>query len=260
MAAVLHVVLWTLFWLFAGVVALFALVLLLLCIPLGVRLTNHPGKLHVWARIGCIQIRLTPEKELSQAQKARKEAKKQRKAAKKAAKKERKRLKAERKAKASAKRSSPKKKPGKPFSPPGERDTFGIIRALLAALADYDCEYLKLVCIRHLDLTVTVGGGNPAETGKRYAKAAELFGAFYPIVMRKLNVRKHRVCICPDFVRNRTNALFDATVTVTPIRILIAALVFWRAFRRNQRIYCKPRQKTEQTTIRGGTRAHAVSK
>ncbi len=247
--AVLHGILWGVFWLFAGILGLIGLVLLLLCIPLGVRLTNRPGKLYVWARIGFLRLKLTPKKELSEAKNAKKEAKKKKKAEKKAAKKEKKRLKDE--AKAAKSRRSGKRTEKKPPAPPKEKDTFGMIRALLAALADYDYEYLKLIRIGRLELTVTVGGGSPAETGRRYGKAAELFGAVYPFVMRKLNVRRHRIYVCPDFVRNQTSVLFDVTVTLTPIRLIKAALIFWRAFRRNRRIYCKPQPKTEQTTIQG---------
>lgn len=246
--AVLHVILWILFWLFAGILALIGLVLLVLCVPLGVRLTNRPGKLYVWARIGFLSLKLTPKKELSEAGKAKKEAKKKKKAEKKAAKKERKRLKAEAK---TAKNRRSGKRTGKKPPAPKQKDTFGMIRALLAALADYDDEYLKLIRINRLELTVTVGGGSPAETGRRYGKASELFGAAYPFVMRKFNVKRHRIYVCPDFVRGQTAALFDVTVTLIPIRLLKAALVFWRAFRRNRRIYCKPQPKNEQMTIQG---------
>lgn len=94
-------------------------------------------------------------------------------------------------------------------------------------------------------MTLVVGGGSPEATGKRYGKAAQLFGWLYPLMMRRMNIKQHQIAVRPDFVTNRTSFFYDVVVTVRPICLLKSAIVFWRAFCRNRRIYRTPKQ--EQT-------------
>ena len=248
MWTILHAILMVLLWMLAGLAGLLMLILLLLCISVGIRAANRTGAMSVWLKIGWFSIRLMPRKPLTEKQQAKKEAKKKRKAEKKALKKAKKQEKKAKKAEKQAKQNKQNKKRKQPSGkPPKTTDTYEIVRSILAALGDYDDEYLKLICIRRLELNVTVGGGNPYETGKRYEKAAELFGWCYPQAMRLLNIRRHRIYVCPDFVANRTSVSLDVTVTIRPICLLKSALVFWNAYRRNRRIYRKP--KPEQVTV-----------
>ena len=251
MWTILHAILMALLWMLAGLAGLLTLILLLLCISVGIHASNRTETMSVWLKIGWLSIRLMPRKPLTEKQKAKKEAKKKRKAEKKALKKSKKQEQKARKAEKQAKQNKRNKKrkhpSNKPNKPPKTSDTYEIIRTILAALGDYDDEYLKLICIRRLELDVTVGGGNPYETGKRYEKAAELFGWCYPQAMRWLNIRRHRIYVRPDFVANRTSLSFDVTVTIRPICLLKSALVFWNAYRRNRRIYRKP--KPDQVTV-----------
>lgn len=256
---ILHTILMVLLWILAGLAGLLTLILLLLCISVGIRATNRPGSMSAWLKIGWISIKLTPRKPLTEKQKAKKEAKKKRKAEKKALKKAKKQERKAKKAEKQARKDKQSKKGRQPSGkPPKTSDTYAIIRSILAALGDYDDEYLKLICIRRLELDVTVGGGNPFDTGKRYEKAAELFGCCYPQAMRWLNIRRHRIYVRPDFVTNRTSFSFDATVTIRPICVLKSALVFWNAYRRNRRIYRM--KKPEQVTVSHGPHAEPTKK
>lgn len=259
MSAILHIILRVLLWTLAGLAGLLMLILLLLCISVGIRATNRPGTMFAWLKIGWFSIRLTPRKPLTEKQKAKKEAKKKRKSEKKALKKAKKQERKDRKTEKQARKNKRSKKAKQPSNkPPKTSDTYGMIRSILAALGDYDDEYLKLICIRRLELDVTVGGGNPSDTGKRYEKAAELFGYCYPQAMRWLNIRRHRIYVRPDFVANRTSFSFDATVTIRPICVLKSALVFWNAYRRNRRIYRTP--KPEQVTVSHGKHPEPTKK
>lgn len=240
MLAVIHGILQVLLWLLIAAVGLLALVLLLCCLPVGIVASNLRGETWIWLKIGFLRIRLIPKKTLTEKQQAKKERKKKRKAEKKALKKQKKQI-AEARQKMSA---STGKRVGKP-KPPKQKDTGMMVRALLASLADYDDEYLKLLCIRRLNLTVIVGGGSAEATGKRYGKAAELFGWVYPLMMRRMHIKHHRIAVRPDFLTNRMACFYDIVVTVRPICVLKSAIVFWRAFRRNCRIYRTPKQ--EQT-------------
>ena len=243
-----------------GILALVLLiVVLLLVLPIGVRLNNGYEKMHVWLKIWFLSIKLTPKKELSEEEKAKKEAKKAEKAAKKKAKKEKKKQKAEEKARRKAEKMKDKpqkpkkkKKPSKKkLAPPQEKDTLGLVRAIWASLRDYDYPYAKLFCVRKLTLVAKIGGDGPAETGRNYGKVAEYFGVIYPYVTRIFHIKRHRIFVDPDFVHNRTEIKFDVTVTVTLGKFLFAALAFWRSFKRNKRIYCKPQPKTEEITVSG---------
>lgn len=238
--AVILAILQVLLWLLIAVVGLLVLVLLLCCIPVGAAASNLRGETWAWLKIGFLRIRLTPKKPLTEKQKAKKERKKKRKAEKKTLKKAKKqKAMANRKSSATAGKHAGKQKP------PKQKDTKLMIRAILAALADYDDEYLKLICIRRLNVTLIIGGGSPEATGKRYGKAAQLFGWVYPLMMRRMKIRHHQIAVRPDFVTNRTALYYDVVVTVRPICLLKSAIVFWRAFCRNRRIYRTPKQ--EQT-------------
>ena len=78
-----------------------------------------------------------------------------------------------------------------------------------------------------------------------------LVDLIYPYVTRIFHIKRHRIFVDPDFVHNRTEIKFDVTVTVTLGKFLFAALAFWRSFKRNKRIYCKPQPKTEEITVSG---------
>lgn len=242
MLAVIHGILQVLLWLLIAVAGLLALVILLCCLPVGVAASNLRGETWAWLKIGFLRIRLTPKKPLTEKQQAKKERKKKRKAEKKARKKKKKQIAGARKKTAAS--ASTGKHAGK-SKPPKPKDTGMMVRALLASLADYDDEYLKLLCIQRLNLTLIVGGGSPEGTGKRFGKAAEIFGWIYPIMMRRMHIKHHQIAVRPDFVTNRTVCFYDLVVTVRPICVLKSAVVFWFAFRRNCRIYRTPKQ--EQT-------------
>ena len=155
---ILHTILMVLLWILAGLAGLLTLILLLLCISVGIRTTNRPGSMSAWLKIGWISIKLTPRKPLTEKQKAKKEAKKKRKAEKKALKKAKKQERKAKKAEKQARKDKQSKKGRQPSGkPPKTSDTYAIIRSILAALGDYDDEYLKLICIRRLELDVTVG-------------------------------------------------------------------------------------------------------
>ena len=241
-----------------GIVALILLLLLLLCcLPVGARIAKDDAGTSVWLKVGLIRYQLTPKKEPTEEQNAKKERKKAKKAAKKKAKAQKKREKlearlraAQEQEKAGLKPKKAKKKSGR-LKPPKEKDVFGLIRAICASLADYDYEYLKLICVRRLYVNWTIGGGDPGGTGRAYGKAAAIFGDVYPTAMRKLNIRRHRIIVNPDFVHNQSKLCFDVTVTVTLIRCAYAAIVFWKALRRNRKIYCKHTAETGETTVSG---------
>lgn len=248
--AVILAILQVLLWLLIAVVGLLVLVLLLCGIPIGAAASNLRGETWAWLKIGFLRIRLTPKKPLTEKQKAKKEQKKKRKAEKKALKKAKKQ-----EAKANIKTSAPAGKHTGKQKPPKQKDTKLMIRAILASLADYDDEYLKLICIRRLNVTLNVGGGSPEATGKRYGKTAQLFGCLYPLMMCRMNIKHHQIAVRPDFVTNRTSLFYDVVVTVRPICLLKSAIVFWCAFCRNRRIFRTPKQEQTISTDKRPTPA-----
>ena len=274
MMTALNILLWVVLGILAllgGILALVLLiVILLLVLPIGVRLNNGYEKMHVWLKIWFLKIKLSPGKELTEEEKAAKKAKKEAKAAKKKAKKEKKKQKAEEKARRKAEKA--KNKPPKPKTkkkkkkskklpkPPKEKDTLGMVRALWASLRDYDYPYAKLFCVRDLTLVATIGGDGPAETGRNYGKAAEYFGILYPYVTRIFHIKRHRIHVNPDFAHKKTQIKFDLTVTITLYKFLRAALAFWRSFKRNKLIYCKPQPKTEELTVSGRSESESEPK
>lgn len=274
MLAVLQTVGTVLLWILGIAVGLVVLVLLLLlllcCLPIGARIAKDDAGTSVWLKIGLIRYLISsPEKtakkqaakaakkEPTEKQKAKQEKKKAKKEEKKKIKRQKKREKLEARLRAAQEREKaglpPKKakKSAKRLKPPKQKDLFGLIRAICATLADYDYEYLKLICIRRLRLDWIVGGGDPAGTGRAYGRAAAIFGDVYPVAMRKLNIKRHQIFVNPDFVHNQSKLCFDVTVTITLIRCAYAAFVFWKGLRRNRRIYCKQTTTTKETTVSG---------
>lgn len=248
------IVLYIFLYILAAAAGLLLLLALLLSVSAGVRVKNLRGETVVTLRYGIFRYRLSPGRPVSEKKKAKKEAKARRNAEKKALKKLRKEEKERAKAlKQQRKPGTKKKKPGgKKPKPPETESKPAIIRALAAAVFDYDYPYLKLIYLKKLELHIAVGGESPAAVGQNYAKACAAFGAFFPQIQKNLKIKRHRIFIAPDFVRKKGGFKFDLILLTRPIRAVRAAAVFYLAYRRNLRIY--GRGSGQGTEIKSGKR------
>lgn len=212
-----------------GIVALVVLLLaLLLFTPAGVSASNAGGELTVKAHWGLLFYKLMPRKPKSAKALARREKKKAKKAARKAVKKAK-------KAEKAASATGQKGKKGLAAARGGEKEKTPakvLIKAALTALADYDYEYARLLRFNRVCIRCTVGGADAADVALSYGRACRLFGLSYPHVMRIFNIKKHRISVDPDFITRRAEFKFDIKVTVLPVSLVKAALVFWKGFRK----------------------------
>jgi len=243
----LKIFLWILAGLGLTLAGVLVLLLLLLSVSYGIRLTNRRGGTDVSAKAGFFSYRLSGRKPPSEAKKEKRALRKKKKAARtlqklrdKAAK-PKKRKKINRKKAVKTMRRQAKK----------ERPTV-VIRALLASLADYDKPYLKLIKVKRLHVRRTVGGGSASEVAANYAREMAIAGASLPVLLSIFDIKKPRVRVEPDFAGRKYDLKYDIILTLRPISLLFAALAFLKAFRRNKEIY---RTKEEADTDGKETRA-----
>jgi hypothetical protein len=193
-------VLYVFLWLLAGIAGLLALVLLLLSVSVGIFISNRSGQTKIVARYGIFRYRIHPRKKRPEKKARRATRPKGRKPGKK------------------------KKKPG------AEIDMF---RSFLTAIFHYDYEYLRIFYVKRLEVDWRVGGKDSTDVGRRYARASELIGAAFPLLMRIFKIKKYRLTVIPDFVIRKNEFIYEAVLLIRPV-VLIKAYLKWREGEKNR--------------------------
>ena len=84
----------------------------------------------------------------------------------------------------------------------------------------------KSVVINTLDIAILVTGEDSAKTAVNYG---EVCAAVFPpvgLICSTMLVKKHDINITPDFIGSQSKAYFSAVVSVVPIRVTNAAVIF----------------------------------
>lgn len=220
-------------WALAAIAAIILLLLIALSISAGFRISNSSGKNKTIARYGIFRLKIMTGKKPTEKQKA----KKQRKAQKKAQRKKQK----EAKKKEKGPVSSPPKKPKE------------ILRTIFTTLTDGKIEYLKLFYVKKLYVYYSVGGADYADIGRKYGRMCEIVGIAFPVLKRVLRIKRHRVIIMPDIIGKKTNLVYDIVILVRPIKIVIAALEFFKASQKS-----KDNQVKQEIKMSGKQKMHKI--
>lgn len=254
MLSVLLVALKALLWALAGAGMLLGLVLILsaavLCVSFGVRITDAGNGVSAALKVGFFSFRLTGRKPPSEKKLRKKARKKEKKALKKQKKEERlKKRRPKRAKKPAARAAKPKKRAKKAHKfvkKQAEKLAKGsALRALMATVADYDRPYLKLIKIKKLRVRLVTGGSDPAEVAKNHARANAALCALLPLAMSALNIKKLNLRADPDFVRGESALYYDAELRMRLVKLAAAAAVFYKGFKRNQKIYAKAEEQEQ---------------
>lgn len=84
----------------------------------------------------------------------------------------------------------------------------------------------KSIVINSLDIAMQVTGEDSAKTAVNYG---EICAAVFPamgLICSTMRVKKHWISITPDFIGSENKAYFNAVVSVVPIKIINAAVIF----------------------------------
>ncbi len=209
-----------LLYLLAAIFSIILLVLLVLSVSVGVNISNAEGSFNATAKWGIFWYKIT------RAKKKKSDTSNEKVKAKKI----KKELKAEKK---KQKKTSRKPAKVKSYKKIKERKKQGVIQSLLLAALDYDYEYLKIIKIKKIKLMYICGGINPADIGKKYAHVSEIIGIGYPLITRVLNIKKHQIRVYPDFINKKSNFVFEMKVRLRPIKVMFAAFIYYKAYKRN---------------------------
>ncbi len=176
---------------------IFAVLLLIGCIPVGVDTRCSPDGVFLAAKIGPFRLQLLPAK----PKKAKKSKKKS----------------------ASAKPAAPKKKPEKQkkLSLPGGTD--GILRIARLA-ADTLGDLRRRLRVDELTLHVVFGSDDPARAAMDYGRAWALIGALTPAIDRLFVIKKRDICPILDYTMDKMIVDAHLVLTITIGRALALGL------------------------------------
>ena len=209
-----------------------AVLLLLLFLPLGVRLSYDQAGFRAWARVACFSFRVYPPRPKDPDREARIQAKKKRKAAKK------------------AKKQRKKDKKAKPTPPEEEQTPGGTLRFLFSALsplAHAAGRLVRKIRIRELTLRVTWAAGNPADAAIGFGYANAALGILWGMLSANFHVRNPSLSCDVDYDAHSPTALFRARAVLTLGQALAVAipLLF-----RLVRLRARQSDAAEQTTTK----------
>lgn len=158
---------------------------LLMVLPLGVGGTYSEGGYQLYAKIGPVKLRLLPRK--------KKEAVKQKPKTK----------------------SAPKEKKGGSLS-----DFYPVV----GLVWDFLGKVRRKLRVNHLQLKITLAGGDPADLALNYARAWAAVGNLMPRLEQFVVIKKRDIEVLCDFTADKTLVLAGGDVTITVGRLLYLSL------------------------------------
>ena len=159
---------------------------LLLTVPLGIGGTYSEAGYQLYARIGPVKLRLLPRQKKKKTDKPK-----------------------------TQKQSAPKEKKGGSLS-----EFYPVIRLVW----DFLKKLRKKLRVNHLQLKITLAGGDPADLALNYGRAWTAVGNLMPLLERFLVIKKRDVQVLCDFAGDKTLILAGGDVTITVGRILHLSL------------------------------------
>ncbi len=159
---------------------------LLLTVPLGIGGTYSEAGYQLYAKIGPVKLRLLPRKKKKTEKK-----------------------------KPQQKKSAPKEKKGGSLS-----DFYPVIRLVW----DFLGKVRRKLRVNHLQLRITLAGGDPADLALNYGRAWTAVGNLMPRLERFLVIKKRDIEVLCDFAGDKTLILAGGDVTITVGRLLYLSL------------------------------------
>ena len=185
--------------------SILALILLLLFVPIGARLT-FDGELRIRLRVMGIPVTLYP----------RKKKPKKAKAAKKSSEK-------------AASGGQKEKGPG-PIAQMLKEDGPGAVMRYLAELARLSAELagrvLRAMTVTHFRLSLVIAGEDAAHTAVLHGAACAAVFPALAAIQSVVRFKRREVAITPDFLRETGSASFDIRLHILPYRLHLAGLRF----------------------------------
>ena len=166
----------------------FAILLLILLLPLGVRFRYDDQGAQASLLIGFVSIKLFPKRTKEEKKEKKETVKKEQ---------------------ATTQKESTK-------SGGGLTDFMPLVHTALDFLSDFR----RKIRVKKLLLHITLAGGDPDELALNYGKANALLGNMDPFLERYFVIRKKDICFGCDFICDETLVLADVVINITVGRVL----------------------------------------
>lgn len=180
---------------------LLGLILLVLILPMGIRLSYSVMGLTLRLILGPLRLTLLPRK---------------------------KRVKREKKAKArkprKTKKATIKKSRSKPAAETKKGGKFSGLGAYLPTVFELIGHFRRRLLMRRLILLVNLAGDDPCDLALHYGKANGAVGAAIPLLERAFRIRKRDIQIFCDFLAEETEVYVDLEIVACPARLLSVSL------------------------------------
>lgn len=101
-----------------------------------------------------------------------------------------------------------------------------LINAAATVMTGMFKRIFKSIIIDSMDIAMLVTGEDSAKTAVNYG---EVCAAVFPaigLICSTMRVKKHRINIRPDFIGSENKAYFNLVISVIPIKIINAAIIF----------------------------------
>ncbi|MBQ2691685.1 MAG: DUF2953 domain-containing protein [Clostridia bacterium] len=218
-------------WIGIALLAIFAVILLLLVLPLGVRVKLAQGSLEVYAKaFGIIGVKVYPMKK--KTPKPSKEKDKKKSEPKKNEKKHEK--KAKEQGNASANNEVKPEKPSKVQKYINEL-TFDKVIDLLKLAAEAVKGVFRGFYVSNLELHAAVHDDDPAKTAMIYGGACAALETVVPMLESAFRIKKRDISVYPMFM-GETEYQLDVSVMTVPIRLIaLAVLIFIKWLKINKK-------------------------
>jgi hypothetical protein len=182
-----------------------AVVVLLAILPLGAKVIYGDSGLFLWVIAGPLRLRILPKKEKSEKE--------------------------EKKEKTKKKKEKSKEKPAETQPKSGEKtggsitDFLPLVHTALELLGSFR----RKLRVNHLELILTMAGGDPADLAVNYGRAWGALGGLLPLMEQCFVIKKRNLDVRCDFTAAQTTVYARLDITITLGRLL--ALVFVYGFK-----------------------------